>query len=90
MTGGSLSDAMRLARKFTLRRAMEVAVDCARGLAYLHAKKNGAIIHRWDLLLACSLLTSEGVQEGGTWGNLVPRMQMYQLQTGVMCEGLFC
>ena len=46
MTGGSLSDAMRLARKFTLRRAMEVAVDCARGLAYLHAKKNGAIIHR--------------------------------------------
>ena len=46
MTGGSLSDAMRLTKKFTLRRAMEVAVDCARGLAYLHAKKNGAIIHR--------------------------------------------
>ena len=49
MTGGSLSDAMRLTRKFTLRRAMEVAVDCARGLAYLHAKKNGAIIHRCAL-----------------------------------------
>lgn len=46
MTGGSLSDAMRLVKKFTLRRAMEVAVDTARGLAYLHAKKNGAIIHR--------------------------------------------
>ena len=46
MTGGNLSDAMRLSRKFTLRRAMEMAVDCARGLAYLHAKKNGAIIHR--------------------------------------------
>ncbi len=50
MTGGSLSDAMRLTRKFTLRRAMEIAVDCARGLAYMHAKKNGAIIHRSVLL----------------------------------------
>ena len=46
MVGGSLSDAMRMHRTFTLRRAMEVAVDTARGLAYLHAKKNGAIIHR--------------------------------------------
>ena len=53
MTGGSLSDAMRLTRKFTLRRAMEVAVDCARGLAYLHAKKNGAIIHRSGHLALC-------------------------------------
>ena len=51
MTGGNLSDAMRLTRKFTLRRAMEMAVDCARGLAYLHAKKNGAIIHRSDYLV---------------------------------------
>ena len=47
MVGGSLSDAMRMHRTFTLRRAMEVAIDTARGLAYLHAKKNGAIIHRW-------------------------------------------
>ncbi|EIE26582.1 kinase-like protein [Coccomyxa subellipsoidea C-169] len=46
MVGGSLSDAMRMSRHFTLRRAMEIAVDTARGLAYLHAKKNGAIIHR--------------------------------------------
>ena len=53
MTGGNLSDAMRLSRKFTLRRAMEMAVDCARGLAYLHAKKNGAIIHRLVKLALC-------------------------------------
>ena len=53
MTGGNLSDAMRLTRKFTLRRAMEMAVDCARGLAYLHAKKNGAIIHRSDKVALC-------------------------------------
>ena len=59
MTGGSLSDAMRLTRKFTLRRAMEIAVDCARGLAYMHAKKNGAIIHRSVLLPICSSLHQE-------------------------------
>ena len=48
--GGSLSDAMRMHRTFTLRRAMELAIDTARGLAYLHAKKNGAIIHRCAIL----------------------------------------
>jgi tRNA A-37 threonylcarbamoyl transferase component Bud32 len=46
MTGGSLSDAMRMERKFSLRRAMEIAVDTARGLAYMHNRKPGAIIHR--------------------------------------------
>ena len=51
MVGGSLSDAMRMSRHFTLRRAMEIAVDPARGLAYLHAKKNGAIIHRSAITL---------------------------------------
>lgn len=48
MAGGSLADAMRMSRPFTLRRAMELAVDTARGLAYLHAKREGAIIHRWN------------------------------------------
>ncbi|KAK9810142.1 hypothetical protein WJX72_005510 [[Myrmecia] bisecta] len=46
MTGGSLADAMRLQRVFPLRRAMEIAVDTARGLAYLHNKRPSAIIHR--------------------------------------------
>lgn len=46
MTGGSLSDAMRLQQPFTLRRAMEVCIDTARGLAYMHNKKPSAIIHR--------------------------------------------
>lgn len=46
MTGGALSDAMRMQRPFTLRRAMEVAIDTARGLAYMHNRKPGAIIHR--------------------------------------------
>ena len=46
MTGGSLSDAMRLQKSFTLRRAMEICIDTARGLAYMHNKKPAAIIHR--------------------------------------------
>ena len=46
MTGGSLSDAMRLQQAFTLRRAMEICIDTARGLAYMHNKKPSAIIHR--------------------------------------------
>ena len=46
MTGGSLADAMRLQQPFTIRRAMEVCIDTARGLAYMHNKKPSAIIHR--------------------------------------------
>ena len=46
MTGGSLSDAMRQQKTFTLRRAMEICIDTARGLAYMHNKRPGAIIHR--------------------------------------------
>lgn len=46
MTGGSLADAMRLQQPFTIRRAMEICIDTARGLAYMHNKKPSAIIHR--------------------------------------------
>lgn len=37
---------------------MEIAVDTARGLAYLHAKKNGAIIHRYPVITTRSPSTS--------------------------------
>eukprot|EP00884_Botryococcus_braunii_P007544 jgi/Botrbrau1/16791/Bobra.150_2s0020.1 len=46
MHGGSLADAFRDRRNITLRRALEISIDCARGLAYMHANKQGAIIHR--------------------------------------------
>lgn len=46
MTGGSLADALRRPREFTIRRALEIAVDTARGLAYMHNKKPQGIIHR--------------------------------------------
>lgn len=46
MTGGSLADAFRLPQEFSTRRALEIAVDTARGLAYMHNKKPNCIIHR--------------------------------------------
>jgi len=51
MSGGSVADALRPGPSgstggFTPRRALEVALDTARGLAYLHARKQGAIVHR--------------------------------------------
>ena len=47
MTGGSLADALRLPREFSLRRSLEIAVDTARGLAYMHNKKPNCIVHRY-------------------------------------------
>ena len=46
MTGGSLADAFRLPEEFSIRRSLEIAVDTARGLAYMHNKKPNCIIHR--------------------------------------------
>ena len=67
MTGGALSDAMRMQRPFTLRRAMEVAIDTARGLAYMHNRKPGAIIHR-DLKPGNLMIS--GSQYHSRWGSL--------------------
>ena len=46
MSGGSLADAFRLPQAFPLRRALEIALDAARGLAYLHNRKPTPVIHR--------------------------------------------
>ena len=46
MTGGSLADAFKRQRAFGTRRSLEIAADCARGMAYLHNKKPCAIVHR--------------------------------------------
>lgn len=46
MTGGSVADAFRQQRAFGVRRSMEIAVDAARGLAYMQAKKPSPIVHR--------------------------------------------
>ena len=59
---------MRMQRPFTLRRAMEVAIDTARGLAYMHNRKPGAIIHR-DLKPGNLMIS--GSQYHSRWGSSV-------------------
>lgn len=39
MSGGSLADAFRRPQVFPMRRAVEIALDAARGLAYLHHRR---------------------------------------------------
>jgi len=46
MSGGSLADAFRRTEAFPFRRAVEIALDAARGLAYLHNRRPQPIIHR--------------------------------------------
>ena len=46
MDGGSLADALTRHPQPPLRRALEIALDCARGLSYLHLANPHAIIHR--------------------------------------------
>ena len=53
MSGGSLADAFRRPEAFPLRRAVEIALDSARGLAYLHNRQPAPIIHR---VRACRVL----------------------------------
>lgn len=45
MAGGSLADAMKKRTEIPLPRIMEIALDFARGMAYLHSEAK-AIIHR--------------------------------------------
>jgi len=46
MTGASLSDWFKGQRFPGMWRAVQVAMDCARGLAYLHSRQPTAVIHR--------------------------------------------
>ncbi len=39
MTGGSLTDLFKAQRLPTLWRALQLSLDCARGLAYLHSRQ---------------------------------------------------
>lgn len=57
MEGGSLADALHARPQPPLRRALEIALDCARGLNYLHLANPHAIIHR-DLKPSNILLAS--------------------------------
>jgi serine/threonine protein kinase len=39
MAGGSVSDLLRYGRRVSVRRGLEIAMDTARGLAYMHCRK---------------------------------------------------
>jgi serine/threonine protein kinase len=44
--GGSVADALAAGLRFSLRRALEIGIDCVRGLNYLHLENPNVIIHR--------------------------------------------
>lgn len=46
MCGGSMADCFRMMKVMSLRRSVELALDAARGLAYLHNRKPAPIVHR--------------------------------------------
>lgn len=47
MNGGSLSDVFKAGIALTIHRACEIALDCAKGMAFLHNSKDSTcFIHR--------------------------------------------
>ena len=60
MEGGSLADALQARPLPPLRRSLEISLDCARGLNYLHLANPHAIIHR-DLKPSNIMLTKAGM-----------------------------
>lgn len=61
MACGSLADIFKRQEYPGLRRAAQLALDCARGIAYLHNHAPMSIIHRWVL---CCVIVSPS--QGGT------------------------
>lgn len=63
-----------LVQAVSVRRAVELALDAARGLAYLHKRKPSPIVHR-DLKPANLMISGNLYQVGTTstsWGALAP------------------
>ncbi|CAD7702248.1 unnamed protein product [Ostreobium quekettii] len=46
MAGGSLSDVFKSGIKLSNQRSVELALDCARGMSYLHRRSPHCVIHR--------------------------------------------
>ena len=73
MEGDSLEAALRRGTKFGLRRALEIVLDCARGLEYLHLPNPISLMHR-DLKPSNVMFAGNGVSMG---------VQELALDTGV-------
>jgi serine/threonine protein kinase len=63
MAGGSLLDMFRSEVGFSTWRAVQLALDCARGMAYLHNRSPQAVIHR-DLKPANLMLGGPKIYNG--------------------------
>jgi serine/threonine protein kinase len=59
MDGGSLETALQRRRNLPLRRVLEIALDCARGLNFLHLANPHCLIHR-DLKPSNIMLAGSG------------------------------
>ena len=46
MTGGSLLDLFKSRRGLSTWRSIQLCLDCARGMAYLHNRSPQAVVHR--------------------------------------------
>lgn len=60
---GSMSDMFRAGEAPSLRRAVQLALDCARGIAYLHNHNPLSIIHRCVCTYVCVV---SGLARGGS------------------------
>lgn len=65
MAGGSLNDVFKSGIHLSNRRAVELALDCARGMAYLHKRTPHCVIHR-DLKPANLMIGGHKVSSSGT------------------------
>eukprot|EP00892_Ulva_mutabilis_P001692 jgi/Ulvmu1/11523/UM078_0012.1 len=82
MEGGSLADALQLRPQPPLRRVLEIALDCTRGLNYLHLANPHAIIHR-DLKPSNIMLTKSGTGVDPLLGRGVAKLADFGLSKNI-------
>jgi hypothetical protein len=61
---GSLADLFRANEVLSTRRCVQLAMDCARGIAYLHNRQPFSVVHRWGGWVPAG----GGTVGGGGWG----------------------
>lgn len=70
MAGGSLSDVFKSGVALSNRRAIELALDCACGMSYLHKRRPHCIIHR-DLKPANLMIGGHRVSTPANAGRMI-------------------
>lgn len=70
MAGGSLNDVFKSGVRLSNRRAVELALDCACGMSYLHKRKPHCVIHR-DLKPANLMIGGHRVSTPGNTDRMI-------------------